>query len=159
LADVQVVTTDEEPDFVYSIVVQCMPDDCHKAVGYAVAITIDRPLSLRFVSSSLRTALMYGRVLSPPERALAPDQATDSAVTVMLSLLKRYRERVAYSVANWGRSGFRSAIWDDVAEFDRKCLEKLRLERRMWQSYAARDTVTGAALRDRVFGVNADWIC
>jgi hypothetical protein len=161
LTDVQVVTTDEKPDFVYSIVVLCLPDDCRKANGYAVAISLDRPLTFSKVSSILHTGLWFGRVLSPPERALAwpHEQATDSAATVMLGLLKRYQERVAYSVANWGRDVFRSAIWEDVAQFDRKCLEKLRMERRMIQSYAARDTVTGAALSKRVFDASAGWIC
>lgn len=152
------MTLDEKPDFVYSIIVQCIPDDCVNASSYAVAISLDRPLAPIEASAILATALLSGGVLSPASRAL-DHQVTDSAATVMLHLLNRYQRRVAYSVANWGTHVFRSAIAEDVVELDRKCLEKLRIERRMYQSLAAKGTVTGNALMNRAYDPHAGWIC
>lgn len=141
LGDVEVVTPSEQADYRWKGVVLTSTTPSGQTAEYALALSVSEPLSVFSLWFALRKAF--------------PKATRSDADSVFSQLTELQTLHVTWA-ATWGNNVYEQEGRKLVAEFDSKCLEKRRIERRL-----AKQNLTVAQWRSAYNEqISAkDWIC
>jgi hypothetical protein len=124
LANVEVVTLSEEPDYVLSGVVMCEAKSCEPTTAYQAA--------LRFYSPMQRWVVHSIAYYVPLTISRTPTAKRDSAEANLWTRLRFYEMTHQTWVVSWGSQRYEQAIRELVRKIDTECFERERMYSRYY---------------------------
>ena len=128
LGDVQVVSVQEDPDYVLSGVVLCQPN-CSSVATYSASLRLYKPFPRVGASSVL--------ILARSRYDTVMGAGRDSSENDVYEFLEGYEKTIDTWVAQWGRQRYEQSIRELVRSIDGRCFEPVRAFQR---AVAQRDT-------------------
>ncbi|MGH7428005.1 MAG: hypothetical protein ACREJ4_06565 [Candidatus Methylomirabilaceae bacterium] len=127
LGDINVVTTEEDPDFVLEGVALCSPS-CADPLSYSLALRFYSPFQYT-VARSIAEAWI-------PPNAQRRSARLDSLTSLIWSRIEGAELTHQSWVVDWGRDRYEQEVRELVREIDSGCLERHRAQRRALSSGA-----------------------
>jgi hypothetical protein len=146
LGDIEVVTTEESPDYVLEGVVLCRPR-CTDAISYALAVRWYEPVEY---GTARRVSWQWLPGLGSERRSVQ----RDSLSKLIWDAIEGSEWNHMSWVLTWGRERYEQGVRELVREIDARCLERRRALRR---AVLSTDSTQYQAYRR--WASSREWIC